>query len=187
MKIEKSFISCSILKSKFDDHERIKDKILESIDIQEYPPVDYETNIITKSDWNIPQEIFRPYQHYIFPNLADHLKEVYSSLGFAEIQIHNIWFQQYTKGSGHKWHVHQYCQWTNVYYVEMPEGAPFLQLIDPFTNEILDIEVEEGDVLSFPSFIVHRSPNIENDTRKTIIACNSCADISLDYYGDKYP
>ena len=182
MKIEKSFISCPIVKSKFYEHEKIKDKVLQTIDEYDYPIIDYETTFISKTDWMIPQESFRPYKQHIFPSLGDHLQKVYSSMGYIRVNIHNLWFQQYTKGAGHKWHIHMDCQWTNVYYIEMPEGAPFLQLIDPRTDQVLDIDVEEGDVLSFPSFITHRSPDMESDTRKTIISCNSCADISKEDY-----
>lgn len=60
--------------------------------------------------------------------------------------------------------------------------SPFLQLVDPRTDQVLDIDVEEGDVLSFPSFVTHRSPDMESDTRKTIISCNSCADIAEEDY-----
>ena len=69
------------------------------------------------------------------------------------------------------------CQWTNVYYVDIPEGSPFLEVKDPITKKVSTIEVEEGDILSLPSFVIHRSPPMQNDVRKTIISFNSCGDI----------
>ena len=51
---------------------------------------------------------------YLFPDLGYHMEDVYSHYGFKRINIHNCWFQQYEKGSGHMWHIHMDCQWTNV-------------------------------------------------------------------------
>jgi hypothetical protein len=177
MTIETISLSCPVFKSKFLEHKNIKEKILSSIERAEFSSVSYSSSIISKSDWNAGKDCYREYMQYLFPALGYHMEEVYSFYGFKRINIHNCWFQQYQKGSGHMWHIHMDCQWTNVYYVEMPDEAPFLQLKDPITKQVKEINVEEGDIISFPSFIIHRSPEMKNDVRKTIISFNSCGDI----------
>ena len=42
------------------------------------------------------------------------------------------------------------------------------------------MECSEGDVIIFPSYIIHRSPLIRSDTRKTTIAINlNLGDVDL--------
>lgn len=175
--IETFNISCPIFKSHFKEHKNIKEKILLSLEKAESSSITYHSSMITKCDWNVGKDVHREYMNYLFPALGYHMEKVYSHYGFKRINIHNCWFQQYTKGSGHMWHIHMDCQWTNVYYVEMPEGSPFLEVKDPITKEVKVIEAKEGDILSFPSFVIHRSPDMKNDVRKTIISFNSCGDI----------
>lgn len=175
--IETISLSCPIFKSKFQSHPKLKDNILSAINRLDCSSVDYGSSIITKSDWNKGKDFHREYMDYLFPDLGYHMEDVYSHYGFKRINIHNCWFQQYEKGSGHMWHIHMDCQWTNVYYVDIPEGSPFLEVKDPITKKVSTIEVEEGDILSLPSFVIHRSPPMQNDVRKTIISFNSCGDI----------
>jgi len=177
MIVQLDYISCPILVSKFKEHELIKDKLLSSINSQNFSSVNYSNSYITRSDWNEAKHSRSEYMNILFPSLGYHMEEVYSYYGYKRINIHNCWFQQYTKGSGHMWHIHMDCQWTNVYYLEMPEDAPFLEVKDPLKNKISQVKVKEGDIISFPSFVMHRSPEITCDTRKTIISFNSCGDI----------
>ena len=55
---------------------------------------------------------------------------------------------------------------SNVYYLECP---------DSYVTEFKDfnIECKEGDILSFPAFLPHRSPIIDKEERKTVIAFNT--------------
>jgi hypothetical protein len=62
--------------------------------------------------------------------------------------------------------------------VDLPEGAPKTQLLNPMNQkEIIELDVKEGDVLTFPSFILHRAPNVESNIVKTIISFNSDCNI----------
>jgi hypothetical protein len=47
------------------------------------------------------------------------------------------------------------------------------ELIDPFkVNKKIIPDVKEGDIIIFPSYVIHRAPIIDNNIRKTIISCN---------------
>ena len=167
-------ITCPAIISQFKYHAQLKESLLEKISETECSTVVEAGDNITKSDWYIDTLVKRKYTDILLEPLIDHLKESYSSLGFEGFEIHNIWFQQYEKHSTHSWHSHQAAQYTNVYYLELPFNGPKTELIDPINpNNIITLNVVEGDIVSFPAFIFHRSPpNIDNE-RKTVIAFNS--------------
>ena len=43
----------------------------------------------------------------------------------------------------------------------------------------IDMKCEEGEILSFPAFLPHRSPPLLSDLTKTIIAFNSSFDYDM--------
>jgi len=100
-----------------------------------------------------------------------HKDEAYSTTAAIE----NIWFQQYIEGNYHNWHIHG-GTFVMVYYVELPEDAPRTEFLHPFNKELDSVqlnELEEGDLLIFPSYVTHRAPQIlHGGGRKTIISAN---------------
>lgn len=161
--------------SKFEPHDRIKHEVLEAIDHEVTFNVKSDTTDI-KTDWGSYQmNKKKRYYSYIEKDLESHMKKTFIEAGYADTIIHNYWFQQYYKGGKHGWHTHLACQWTNVYYLEFPEGAPRTEFKNPIDGTSIFVDVEEGDILSFPSLILHRAPEVEHDLRKTIISFNSDA------------
>jgi hypothetical protein len=60
-----------------------------------------------------------------------------------------------------------------VYYLDLPDHAPKTQLINPFNQEqIVMPDIKEGDILVFPSYVIHRAPKIKENINKTIISFN---------------
>lgn len=171
--------------TKFKDHNIVKDSVLKLIKEQESAERIYEegsnTLDISRCDYKVSYDS-RPWTDALQPYLENALSEMYSELGYSSYSIHNIWFQQYNTGSTHGWHTHTKCQWTNVYYLDMPEDAPKTELIDPWSRELITMDVEEGDILMFPSFVVHRAPTNQSTTSKTIISFNSDLDIDTSSY-----
>ena len=76
-------------------------------------------------------------------------------------------FQQYEKNSKHGWHIHG-RNYTGVYYLQF-DGTAKTQV---WNNEIMNLNCEEGDIVMFPSFMIHRAPPVQNDKTKTIISFN---------------
>lgn len=167
-----------IIISKFKYHDQIKDTILNSINSNSYAKISYDDSLITKSDWELEDNCCCEYKGLLKAPMLLHCLEQMQQLGYTSIVFHNFWFQQYEKDAIHNWHIHGEAQWTNVYYLELPEDAPKTEFIDPITREIKTFSVKEGDVLTFPSFIVHRAPTVTSDSRKTIISFNSCTGVS---------
>ena len=51
-------------------------------------------------------------------------------------------------------------------------------MIDPYDqNSVSEFEIEEGDILTFPSFVIHRAPTNNGDAKKTIISWNMDTDL----------
>jgi hypothetical protein len=168
-----SSINCPVVISPFAQHSELKTKLLELISTASGNSlVDGEDNI-TKTDWNVDNTIPREYLKLITRPLLQHLEQSYQSIGMLGFEIHNFWYQQYSKASTHAWHNHQAAQYTNIYYLELPDTGPKTQILNPMnSNEVITLDVKEGDIVSFPSFIFHRSPAVLDDSRKTIISFN---------------
>jgi len=167
-------------------HQEIKEKVLQQID--EQPTFTrlsepFDNVNITKSDWETNRwDHSRPWANTLMEHLGPHLGEVTKLLGYVEYKIHELWFQQYEKSSGHGWHVHG-SNWTNVYFLEFPEDCPKTEFIDPLTQiTVQQFNVKEGDVLTFPSYVIHRAPVNNSDNRKTIVSWNMDTELKPGLY-----
>ena len=118
-------------------------------------------------DFNIPK-VERTYKSLIdsliYPYALE-LAEMYG-LKIEENKPVTWWFQQYLQSSDFGWHQHS-GHWACVYYLELPEMTEATEFLN-----YGQFNVHEGDVIFFPTFLVHRSPIIKSNQRKTIIATN---------------
>jgi len=108
---------------------------------------------------------------------SDHMQNDFygddiNKLDWSKNLNYNREWIQYVKNNTHTWHVHGE-NYTGVYYLEFPKDSPKTELVDQLNlNKKIIIEAVEGDVVIFPSFIIHRSPKVISDLRKTIISFN---------------
>jgi len=108
----------------------------------------------------------------IKPYLADFSEE-------RRVEFIDMWYQKYYKNVQHQVHTHGHSGWSSVIYVEFD---PFLheptQFYSPFKNpwngnlETFQPPVKEGDMVLFPSTVMHEAPVNRSDTRRTIISYN---------------
>ena len=108
------------------------------------------------------------------------MEDIAKSLGFLtpeylirdyRMSITKIWFNQYEEGGEHDWHNHPGCQFTNCYYLELPDVEYSTDVIDA-NGKLCKNHAIEGDVMTCSAWMKHRSkPN--GPGRKTIIAWNS--------------
>ena len=101
-------------------------------------------------------------------------------------QVNSSWFNQYYANSGceHVFHDHVStgpygsektstgCDLTNIYYVELSDRSLRTVLKHPTTGKEIISNVREGDIITFRSDILHKSPPNYTNTRKTVIAFN---------------
>tara|TARA_B110000503_G_C7169319_1_gene423532 strand:- start:6170 stop:6736 length:567 start_codon:yes stop_codon:yes gene_type:complete len=183
--MEKYHLDCAYAITKFKHHNEIKSNLLDLINLAKSQNVDdpgCETNI-SRADWHDAQNFKRDWTTFLFPYLTNPVLEMYNSLGYDGYTLHDIWFQQYYKNSGHGWHTHS-ANFTNVYYLELPESTPKTKIVSPYNQkDVIEIDVEEGDLLVFPSFTVHKGPPNISTERKTIISYNINATYSNNIYG----
>ena len=152
-------------------HKNIILKLIEKI-----PKNKFEN--ISHTDWTLPNDYKREYLEYFKTIINSYILEIRDYLNTEKYIFENCWFQQYYQNDDHSWHTHELTQFANVYFVELPNKHYKTEIFDNTTNTLIDLDVKEGDVITFPSFYSHRSkPNISNE-RKTIIAFNSSFYIS---------
>lgn len=129
-------------------------------------------DVIQRLDWSRAKDFSRPWAKYFTESINDKLMAVITELGYNEYVIDELWFQQYVQGGYHGWHAHG-SSFTAVYYLELDADAPKTELIEPYMQSRKIIaDVKEGDLLLFPSFVLHRAPRVTSDSRKTIVSFN---------------
>jgi len=125
-------------------------------------------NNISNSDWSLPKDYKRDYLNYFIEKINPYMNEIALKLYSNSWNIHNFWFQQYLKSDQHTWHTHQGANFTNVYFVELPNKSLATEIY-----KCKKLNVKEGDLLTFPAYFYHRSPINKSNKRKTIISFNS--------------
>ena len=90
--------------------------------------------------------------------------------GPAKYMIEKIWFQQYEEKSLHSYHNHPKANFTNVYFLELPDEQ--FKTSIKIKDKEYDYEVKEGQIITFPAYILHTSKENGN-LRKTVISFNS--------------
>lgn len=183
--MQKYRLDCAYIISKFEFHNKMKSDLLDFIENSNFESpqnIPAEVNI-TKTDWTWSADMSRNWVQYLAAPLMHQLLPMYKELGYDGFKINEIWYQQYLKNSQHGWHTHS-SNFTNVYYLELPADSPKTKLVNGYNqSEVIELDVEEGDMVIFPSFIVHSAPiNLSND-RKTIISYNIDATYSENIYG----
>lgn len=132
----------------------------------------YYDESIHRCDWSCRKENSRLWSLFIKQDLCNHFTESAQDFGYNAFILYDLWFQQYRQQDRHGWHVHG-CTYTGVYYLELPKKAPFTELIDPLNNDKkIVVKVKEGDLIIFPSGIIHQAPRVKADIRKTIVSFN---------------
>ena len=133
---------------------------------------DYNT---VHSDWQFLNE-HRPHIDEFYKHIEETILNVGRSIhlnmfGNCEWNMHYAWFQQYYEDGTHPWHTHMECQFTNIYFLELPNNTYKTEIIG-LSGERIEYEAKEGDILTLPSFLMHCSkPN--TNKRKTIISFNT--------------
>jgi hypothetical protein len=174
--VYKHHLDSFYLTFKFSDHVVMKETMLRLISEQAPESLvvkdEYHGDNITKLDWSTATNFDRPWVNYFKPKLDALLNDVATVCGYIECNVDELWFQQYHINDTHGWHTHG-SNFTGVYYLDLPDTAPNTQLVNPFNQEqIVMPDIKEGDILIFPSYVIHRAPKIKEDINKTIISFN---------------
>jgi len=175
-KMKKLHLNSYCIHDYFNAHDSIKDSILSCIEQSKHTSsntVDsYHSDSVDKLDWNYSKDFDREWVKVLMPHLSIKMDEIANNCGYQSCQFNEIWFQQYTQSNTHGWHTHGH-NFTCVYYIELPKDSPKTELIDPFLHSSKIVpDIKEGDILVFPSYVIHRAPIVVQSIRKTIISFN---------------
>jgi|TARA_R110000824_G_scaffold9258_6_gene41513 hypothetical protein len=152
------------------EHKKIKQKFLDLIDLMP----DSSLNTISKTDWNLPREYKRKYLDYFYDIITPYMDTMAKKLKCKDWNISNGWFQVYGKNDTHTWHTHANSNYTNIYYISLPDKSVKTQVYDVVTKKIIDdFKVTEGQLLTLPANSIHTSPLNKTKNKKVIISFNS--------------
>jgi hypothetical protein len=153
--------------TKTKNYKTINKQLLKLISKIKNPYLEKGTSICN-TDWSLPRSYKRDYLNYFLNFIKPYMNELATKLYSKNWTIHNSWFQQYSKSNYHEWHTHPETNFTNVYFIELPNESLGTEI---FNCEKL--KLQEGDLLTFPGYFYHRSFLNKTKKRKTIISFNS--------------
>ena len=146
----------------------LKEEILSAIDTMDKLEFRDNNQSISNTDWNLDGNIVRPYGKTVVNAVLEKVNTDNPIVPYPMV-VNNFWFQQYEHNDWHGWHTHGDSVYSSVYYVELPERTQTTFIVN---GESIQLDVEEGDFVVFPSFINHCSKPNKTNKRKTIISLN---------------
>jgi hypothetical protein len=167
---------------KINNHNDLKPLILSAIAKMKINSIKQEEKIgtsgvideaqsIYNSDWQAGKDVKRPYYPIIYPifeQICEALKNKYKY--HMNLRVDNYWFQQYKQFDFHSWHIHEGSLFSCVYYVDLNTSSPKTSF--NILGKEINIDVNEGQILVFPSYLLHCSKPNEINKIKTIISFN---------------
>jgi hypothetical protein len=139
-------------------------------------------------NWNIKKkkllDLFDKFENKIVGNVITSPFNIQTDILLDEIKLFekeikinfyltNVWFQKYEKNMNHAVHNHGPIGFSSICFVEYDKNFhKATTFISPFGNYITgeleryEPEVDEGDIIFFPSNLLHYAPvNLSNKTR----------------------
>ena len=176
-------IELPIFKYNNIEHKKIKNQILEKIAEIGIFSFNKGNNKISNTDYFLDKSYSdRSYIEPILPFIDLSTKEMFffykdmldilEDNSFLTFDITGVWYQQYYPGDVHELHIHPKCMFSCVYYVELPIVESQTQF--SLSGKTIKLDVQEGDLIIFPSIIPHKSPMYigSSSERKTVISFN---------------
>jgi len=169
-------LNTSCLLDEFKEHSNVKDTLVSLIKDAKSEVLnttnEYYGDNIHRVDWNDNLNYERPWVKYIKPYIQKQLKKYANYLGYNDVVIKGMWFQQYNTNGKHGWHIHGE-NYTGVYYVTFNNKCGKTELINPLSQDKkFTINAKEGDIVIFPSFVIHRASEQKTNDIKLIISFN---------------
>ncbi len=158
-----------VYKLNIPEHTFIKDVLL--LLFEKTKSYSSRIDNISSLDWEDASNFDREWVSVFLPFWDQQVKKVIQDIGCDSYSLQDIWFQQYTDNGGHGWHTHR-GNFTGVYYLELDVKSPSTEIIDPFSKRKFCAKVKEGDIIFFPSFLMHQSTPTIDDTERIIFSFN---------------
>jgi hypothetical protein len=162
--------------NKIKEHNDIKNNLINLINKIPINKIDVKTENISHTDWNLPNDCNREYVDFFRKIIKPYIEKISLFLNTKDYRVHNFWFQKYKNQDFHNWHIHPDCNFSNVYYLNLPEKNMRTKIFNIVDKSFSYLDVTEGDLITFPSFLHHKSEANKNNQDKIIIAFNTSFD-----------
>lgn len=162
----------NILVYPLKNHSKIKDKILSYIDSADKFPITKNNYAVTATDYMLETHPMDREYYKLIKNETTFFEDIRELYKVSDIQVSNIWYQQYYQNDKHGWHYHNNANLLAVYLLEMNNKEGLTEFYDLYENKRINVEAKEGDIILFNSLIPHRSPLLQSTNRKTAISIN---------------
>ena len=145
----------------FKDKKNLLEKALE-----QYPEIPFANFSSNRNKCNVLMEL----QH-IFKNEFQLISTKFNK----KIEIQRAWSVTYDKGQYHVPHNHSAKGYTGILYLRMRKDSPFTTYIQPFNDDkdetvLYKPEVEEGDIMIVPQFVLHYTEPNKTYFKKRILS-----------------
>ena len=144
----------------YPKHKENKKALMELINSAEGQSIDDSFNKLTMTDLGIACN--RTYMdkilHQDFGRLFNNFTSWYNKeQGLPDwINLnYDFWFIQYEQGDYVKWHNHPLSTMSAIYYVDLPDPKDVISFKSFDGQHVYRPEMEEGDVIFFPSMMPH--------------------------------
>ena len=155
-----------IFKTKFPNHDTIKDKILDAIIVTPKSPSKFHN--LQKHDWDVSGDTPRAYKDYFLSNFLEISKPFIENY---TIDSYRYWFNQYDPGESECYiHCHQNASISGAYFVEFEKSKDSTIFVNPSATVGYQVPVKEGDILFWDPMLPHAAPVTKG--LKTIISFN---------------
>ena len=111
------------------------------------------------------------YYQVLYENAQDYLWETCNRYCVLNLIQENVWYQQYIEKDTHSWHIHPNSNLSFVYNLELENSHSSTEFYDIENKKIVQLDMNEGEILTFPSYLIHRSAPLVGK-RKTVISGN---------------
>ena len=160
-----------VWKHTLQSHNEIKNPMLDWMD--NYEQIGECPDKITKTDFFDPNRRSQYMDIFFNSEGAELLRQdICQKYGVINFYTSGCWFQQYHNNDSHGWHLHGKNTVSMSYLLELDDSKHSTEFVDIEKKKTFQLNVSEGDVIIFPSHIIHRSPIIIGHSRKTTIAIN---------------
>ena len=109
--------------------------------------------------------------------LSDEIDEVRSSLK-TNLEVYQVWFQNYETGMDHSAHIHGALGFSSIVYMKYDKTHSSTVFLSPYISSItgdhmeFSPDVKEGDIVFFPSNILHYVNRNKSDKNRVICSFN---------------